>query len=81
MNKLRRSKKKALLESLDELSERMPSLLDIDHPCAQRQIAEARSIVEVDVHCFNCMHTDPSPPKKFLLFFSFYFLIPDSLVD
>ncbi|KAJ8444968.1 hypothetical protein Cgig2_029162 [Carnegiea gigantea] len=46
VNKLSRSKKKALLESLDELSERMPSLLDIDHPCAQRQIAEARSIVE-----------------------------------
>lgn len=46
VNKLSSSKKKALLESLDELSERMPSLLDIDHPCAQRQIAEARSIVE-----------------------------------
>lgn len=42
-----RSKKKALLASLDELGERMPSLLDIDHPCAQRQIANARCLVEV----------------------------------
>ncbi|OMO73007.1 hypothetical protein COLO4_27349 [Corchorus olitorius] len=41
-----RSKKKALLASLDELAERMPSLLDIDHPCAQRQIADARRLVE-----------------------------------
>lgn len=46
VNSLSRSKKKALLASLDELSERMPSLLDIDHPCAQRQIADARSAVE-----------------------------------
>ncbi|ERN00937.1 kinesin-like protein KIN-14L isoform X1 [Amborella trichopoda] len=47
-----KTKKKLLLESLDELSERMPSLLDIDHPCAQRQIADARhaveSILEID---------------------------------
>ncbi|TYG95038.1 hypothetical protein ES288_A11G235500v1 [Gossypium darwinii] len=41
-----RSKKKAMLASLDELGERMPSLLDIDHPCAQRQIANARRVVE-----------------------------------
>ncbi|KAK8644447.1 hypothetical protein V6N13_123753, partial [Hibiscus sabdariffa] len=41
-----RSKKKAMLASLDELDERMPSLLDIDHPCAQRQIANARRLVE-----------------------------------
>ncbi|XWS29591.1 hypothetical protein CRYUN_Cryun24cG0041900 [Craigia yunnanensis] len=41
-----RSKKKAMLASLDELGERMPSLLDIDHPCAQRQIADARCLVE-----------------------------------
>ncbi|KAL8143465.1 hypothetical protein V2J09_016497 [Rumex salicifolius] len=41
-----RSKKKALLESLDELSERMPSLLDVDHPCAWKQITEARHLVE-----------------------------------
>ncbi|KAA3464127.1 kinesin-like protein KCA2 [Gossypium australe] len=39
-----RSKKKAMLASLDELGERMPSLLDIDHPCAQRQIANARRL-------------------------------------
>lgn len=45
----KRSKKKALLASLNELSERMPSLLDVDHPCAQRQIADARNVVEV---CF-----------------------------
>lgn len=36
-----------MLTSLDELAERMPSLLDIDHPCAQRQIADARRMVEV----------------------------------
>ncbi|XP_038998363.1 kinesin-like protein KIN-14B isoform X2 [Hibiscus syriacus] len=41
-----RSKKKAMLASLDELDERMPSLLDIDHPCAQRQISNARRLVE-----------------------------------
>ncbi|KAM0895148.1 hypothetical protein ACQ4PT_024021 [Festuca glaucescens] len=43
---LRTSKKKALLESLDNLLAQMPSLLDIDHPCAQKQIMEARSAVE-----------------------------------
>lgn len=47
MNTLAKSKKKALLASLDELEERMPSLLDIDHPCAQMHIAEARHAVEV----------------------------------
>ena len=47
---LTRSKKKAMLASLDELTERMPSLLDIDHPCAQRQITDARRMVEVK-HC------------------------------
>ncbi|KAH9664381.1 kinesin-like protein KIN-14B [Citrus sinensis] len=46
VNTLSRSKKKAMLTSLDELAERMPSLLDIDHPCAQRQIAGARLMVE-----------------------------------
>ncbi|CAI0403747.1 unnamed protein product [Linum tenue] len=46
VNTLSKSKKKALLSSLDELGERMPSLLEIDHPCAQRQIADARSSVE-----------------------------------
>ncbi|WJZ91700.1 hypothetical protein VitviT2T_010747 [Vitis vinifera] len=44
---LTRSKKKAMLSSLDELTERMPSLLDIDHPCAQRQITDARRMVEL----------------------------------
>lgn len=46
VSSLTKTKKKAMLESLDELSERMPSLLDIDHPCAQRQISDARRIVE-----------------------------------
>lgn len=44
---LSKSKKKQLLASLDELAERMPSLLDIDHPCAQRQIADARNVIQV----------------------------------
>jgi hypothetical protein len=44
---LRKSKKKALLASLDDLSAQMPSLLDIDHPCTQKQIMEARNAVEV----------------------------------
>ncbi|KAF2610000.1 hypothetical protein F2Q70_00010751 [Brassica cretica] len=43
---LSKSKKKALLESFEELTERMPSLLDVDHPCAQREIATARQLVE-----------------------------------
>ncbi|GJN00324.1 hypothetical protein PR202_ga17748 [Eleusine coracana subsp. coracana] len=43
---LRKSKKKALLQSLDDLSSQMPSLLDIDHPCAQKQIMEAQNAVE-----------------------------------
>lgn len=43
---LSKSKKKSMLASLDELTERMPSLLDIDHPCAQRHIAEARHALE-----------------------------------
>lgn len=47
MNTLSKSRKKAMLASLDELAERMPSLLDIDHPCARRHIEEARHAVEV----------------------------------
>ncbi|XP_072952795.1 kinesin-like protein KIN-14L [Typha angustifolia] len=43
---LTKTKKKAMLASLDELSQQMPSLLDIDHPCAQKQISEARGVVE-----------------------------------
>ncbi|GAB2232119.1 hypothetical protein Drorol1_Dr00011142 [Drosera rotundifolia] len=46
---LSRSRKRAMFESLDELEEQMPSLLDIDHPCAQMQIAEARRLVESTV--------------------------------
>ncbi|CAN0858315.1 Kinesin-like protein KIN-14A [Linum grandiflorum] len=46
VERLSKSKKKTLLSSLDELGERMPSLLGIDHPCAQREIADARSAVE-----------------------------------
>lgn len=60
VNTLSRSKKKAMLTSLDELAERMPSLLDIDHPCAQRQIADARrmveSIPEEDDHVLETSH-------------------------
>lgn len=47
VNTLSKSRKKALLASLDELAERMPSLLAIDHPCAQRHIDEARHAVEL----------------------------------
>lgn len=47
VNVLTKSKKRSLLASLDELSEQMPSLLDVDHPCAQRHIAQARLDVEV----------------------------------
>ncbi|XP_051117491.1 kinesin-like protein KIN-14B [Andrographis paniculata] len=45
-NALSRTKKRSLLASLDGLSERMPSLLDVDHPCARRHIEEARQAVE-----------------------------------
>ncbi|RYR65221.1 hypothetical protein Ahy_A03g011180 isoform D [Arachis hypogaea] len=46
VNILSKSKKRTFLASLDELTEQMPSLLEIDHPCAQRNIAEARRMVE-----------------------------------
>ncbi|KAM3209108.1 hypothetical protein ACQJBY_063662 [Aegilops geniculata] len=52
---LRKSKKKALLESLDDLLAQMPSLLDIDHPCAQKQIMDARNAVE-------SLQEDPDDP-------------------
>lgn len=55
VNALSRSKKKALLASLDEFTEQMPSLLEIDHPCARRQITEARQIVEVCESFKFCM--------------------------
>ena len=47
VNSLTKAKKKSLIGSLTELSEGMLTLLVIDHPCAQRQIAEARRVVEV----------------------------------
>eukprot|EP00252_Welwitschia_mirabilis_P022530 TRINITY_DN6116_c0_g1_i1.p1 TRINITY_DN6116_c0_g1~~TRINITY_DN6116_c0_g1_i1.p1 ORF type:complete len:1294 (-),score=319.31 TRINITY_DN6116_c0_g1_i1:306-4187(-) len=40
------SKKKALLAALDELTERMSSLLTFDQPCAQRHVARVRQKVE-----------------------------------
>ncbi|KAL3621707.1 Kinesin-like protein KIN-14B [Castilleja foliolosa] len=46
VNVLSKSKKRQMLASLDDLSKQMPSLLDVDHPCAQRHIAEARHAVE-----------------------------------
>ncbi|XP_027359822.1 kinesin-like protein KIN-14B isoform X2 [Abrus precatorius] len=46
MNTIEKSKKRTVLYSLDKLTEQMPSLLEIDHPCAQRYIADARSMVE-----------------------------------
>ncbi|KAI3947662.1 hypothetical protein MKX01_034327 [Papaver californicum] len=46
VSSLTKSKKKAMLETLDGLTEQMPSLLDVDHPCAQRQISDARTAVE-----------------------------------
>lgn len=54
MHVLSKSKKKALLEALEELNERMPSLLDVDHPCAQREIATAHQLVEVSDVNKNC---------------------------
>ncbi|KAG2611815.1 hypothetical protein PVAP13_4KG212200 [Panicum virgatum] len=52
---MRKSKRKAMLESLDDLLAQMPSLLDIDHPCAQKQIMEARKVVE-------SLEEDPDDP-------------------
>ncbi|KAJ1399539.1 P-loop containing nucleoside triphosphate hydrolase [Sesbania bispinosa] len=46
VNTIGKSKKRTVLVSLDELTERMPSLLEIDHPYAQTHIAEARSMIE-----------------------------------
>ncbi|KAK7307259.1 hypothetical protein VNO77_40159 [Canavalia gladiata] len=43
---IEKSKKRTVLGSLDKLAEQMPSLLEIDHPCAQRYIADARIMVE-----------------------------------
>ncbi|KAG0513452.1 hypothetical protein BDA96_10G103400 [Sorghum bicolor] len=52
---MRKSKRKALLDSLDDLLTQMPSLLDIDHPCAQKQIMDARKVVE-------SLEEDPDDP-------------------
>ncbi|KAK1287527.1 Geminivirus Rep-interacting motor protein [Acorus calamus] len=46
VSSLTKNNKKKMLASLQELSERMPSLLDVDHPCAQKQIADAHRLVE-----------------------------------
>jgi len=47
VNTIEKSKKRTVLGSLDKLTEQMPSLLEIDHPCAQRYIADACRVVEV----------------------------------
>ncbi|KAL7230588.1 hypothetical protein ACSBR2_008956 [Camellia fascicularis] len=60
---LGRSKKKVLLASLDELAERMPSLLDIDHPCAQRHIADAHRLVESIPEEDDHLQETSQPPK------------------
>lgn len=52
------TKKKAMLAALDELSGRMPSLLSIDHPCAQNHIEEARKKVE-NLHELNELTPGP----------------------
>jgi hypothetical protein len=64
VNTLSKSKKKTLLVSLDELGERMPSLLNIDHPCAQRQIAEARRMVEVCTCVCVCVRVSGGGSKE-----------------
>ncbi|XP_028769402.1 kinesin-like protein KIN-14B isoform X2 [Neltuma alba] len=46
LNAVSKSKKRAMLASLDELTQRMPLLLEIDHPCAKGLIAGARHLVE-----------------------------------
>jgi len=63
VSSLTKTKKKEMLASLDELSERMPSLLDIDRPCAQRQILDARRVVEV------CSTNRLHYPKDCILYF------------
>ncbi|KAG5050783.1 hypothetical protein JHK87_002981 [Glycine soja] len=46
VNTIEKSKKTTVLGSLDKLTEQMSSLLEIDHPCARRYIADARRMVE-----------------------------------
>ncbi|KAF3790067.1 Kinesin-like protein [Nymphaea thermarum] len=57
-NVLTKSKKRTFLASLDELSEQMPSLLDIDQSCALRHIADARSTVESVTEQDDNVHGD-----------------------
>ncbi|KAG5087611.1 hypothetical protein AAZX31_01G023000 [Glycine max] len=61
VNTIQKSKKGTVLGSLDKLTEQMPSLLEIDHPCAQRYIADARrkveSIPEEDDRIQNLSHS------------------------
>ena len=52
VNIMSRSKKRALVSALDDLSAQMSSLLEVDHPCAQRHIADARRVVEVKMSCY-----------------------------
>ncbi|KAJ7559928.1 hypothetical protein O6H91_04G107000 [Diphasiastrum complanatum] len=40
------SKRKGFLTRLSELSNKMPTLLSIDHPCAQKFITETRKLIE-----------------------------------
>ncbi|KAL3036689.1 hypothetical protein AAZX31_01G023000 [Glycine max] len=61
LKQVKKSKKGTVLGSLDKLTEQMPSLLEIDHPCAQRYIADARrkveSIPEEDDRIQNLSHS------------------------
>ncbi|XP_042041651.1 kinesin-like protein KIN-14B [Salvia splendens] len=65
VNALSKSKKRSMLVSLDELSEQMPSLLDIDHPCAQSHISEARDAVESTAEEEDKLLEAPPPGTKF----------------
>ncbi|KAG4921434.1 hypothetical protein JHK86_050247 [Glycine max] len=80
VNILSKSKKKTMLTSLNELTEQMPSLLEIDHPCAQRHIADAHYLVELRYMLKNC--TDEN--EFGLIFFDaqiLYFVIIQSIPE
>ncbi|KAK8967254.1 Geminivirus Rep-interacting motor protein [Platanthera guangdongensis] len=62
VSSLSKTKKVALLSSLGDLSGRMPSLLEIDHPCAQRQIFNARRDIETNRFHFR-NHRSPLPVR------------------
>ncbi|KAL1540787.1 Kinesin-like protein KIN-14B, variant 2 [Salvia divinorum] len=64
VNALSKSKKRSMLVSLDELSEQMPSLLDIDHPCARRHISEVRDAVESTAEEEDKLLDAPPPGTK-----------------